>query len=357
MVNGVFEYVVLPIMSLFLGFVGAWIVARYGILLGLIDMPNVRSSHCLPTPRGGGLGILAAFTISAIYLNLPVVLWLPASLLSLTGFFDDRLKLSLKIRLLLQFAAASAVIWLIVLYHSPNSLLGSYQYQLPAIASFLLFVFFGIFFVGTTNIYNFMDGINGIAGITGVIGFSFLAIFAFMQGTEPLITLLAACIAAACARFLPLNVPRARVFMGDGGSILLGFAFTSLSLALAHSLADFLLLCGFIFPFYADSLTTMYVRWRDGERLTEGHRRHLYQLLANQQAVPHWQVSLVYGVVQAVIGILLIWFSTGGLLPILLGNIFLLLIWCWAAALIRQKIDPLKETVDCNDRPQNQSKV
>ena len=106
-----------------------------------------------------------------------------------------------------------------------------------------------------------------------------------------------------CLGFLPFNMPKARVFMGDVGSILLGFVYAGLVVGLSHSLNDFVVLCSFLFPFYADELTTEYVRLRDGESLLKPHRRHVYQLLANEMGIAHWKVSVGYGVVQLIVGV------------------------------------------------------
>jgi UDP-N-acetylmuramyl pentapeptide phosphotransferase/UDP-N-acetylglucosamine-1-phosphate transferase len=110
-------------------------------------------------------------------------------------------------------------------------------------------------------------------------------------------------VSLACLGFLPFNVPKARVFMGDVGSILLGGAFGSLVYLASDNFLDFACLAAFLFPFYVDELTTMIVRLRDGERLTQAHRRHLYQLLANEKGWPHWQVSLGFGALQLLVGL------------------------------------------------------
>ena len=90
-------------ISLVLGFAGAWFMSRYAFRFGLLDIPNNRSSHNLPTPRGGGIGILLAFTVSCVWLAVPVGFWVPATLMSLVGFFDDKLDLSPRTRLVFQF--------------------------------------------------------------------------------------------------------------------------------------------------------------------------------------------------------------------------------------------------------------
>ena len=118
---------------------------------------------------------------------------------------------------------------------------------------------------------------------------------------------LACCL--ACMGFLPFNMPKARVFMGDVGSIMLGFVYAGLVVGLSYSLNDFMVLCAFLFPFYADELTTLYVRIKGErhsrlmDRLMKPHRRHLYQLLANEMGVAHWKVSAGYGALQLMVGI------------------------------------------------------
>jgi len=78
-----------------------------------------------------------------------------------------------------------------------------------------------IFVVGTANFYNFMDGINGIAGITGIVGFGLIAFYTSNSGYSTILSTLAICMSLSCVGFLPFNVPKAKVFMGDVGSILL----------------------------------------------------------------------------------------------------------------------------------------
>jgi len=155
-----------------------------------------------------------------------------------------------------------------------------------------------LFVVASANVYNFMDGINGIAGITGIVAFTLLAWTGWMRGESSTWVLAAAALAAAVAGFLPFNFPRARVFMGDVGSILLGFVFAVFVVAWSRTLADLVMFCSFLFPFYADEWLTLVPRLRSGVSLLRPHRRHVYQVLANQMGMPHWKVSSLYGFVQ-----------------------------------------------------------
>lgn len=302
------------LLGLFLGAVGAWFMSRYGFLLGVVDIPNRRSSHSSPTPRGGGIGLLLTFFMaSVVFANAPVSLWLPATCLALVSLFDDRLDLSPTTRLIFQFGAAAAVVL-------PG---GFNEFSYPAL---LLVPFWLVFIVGTANFYNFMDGINGIAGITGMVGFGLAATFTGMgDANSTLISLLLA-MSAACAGFLPFNLPRARVFMGDVGSILLGFVFAGTTFIVAHDLAGLLCFLTFMLPFYADALTTLVVRWQDGENLSHAHRRHLYQVLANEYGLPHWLVAGGYGFIQLLIGTTMLWAWSRGLwLQVVLLTLYSLL--------------------------------
>ena len=171
---------------------------------------------------------------------------------------------------------------------------------------FLILPLIFIFLIGTANFYNFMDGINGIAGLSGVIGFGLLGLYTlYRPNPDPFqtpLSLLSICIALACLGYLPFNMPRARVFMGDVGSILLGFVFAGLVVTLARNYLEMVCFAALLFPFYADELTTMVVRLRDRENLTRSHRRHLYQLLVNEFGIAHWKISAAYAVAQLAIG-------------------------------------------------------
>ena len=289
--ENVLERLGLFIICFFLSGIGAFIISKYGKALGLSDQPNKRSSHKEVVSKGGGDGILATFVVYSIAIHLPKMFWIPAMSLSLFSFWGDRYEMSPKKRLLFQFAIG-AIFLIGVLWEKQNTAI------LYALIPLLL-----IYIVGTANYFNFMDGINGIAAVTGIIGFGFLSWFAASDGSDPRIGALCICLSLACLGFLPFNMPKARVFMGDVGSILLGFVFAELVVWLSKSLLDFICLAAFLFPFYADELTTLAVRIKDNDRLTKPHRKHLYQLLANEYRIPHWKVSIAYGVTQLLIGI------------------------------------------------------
>jgi Fuc2NAc and GlcNAc transferase len=309
-------------MSLILGGIGAYFVSRYANKLGLVDIPNERSSHNKPIPKGGGLGILVAFVVSAYLLKIPLWFWIPVTLLACISLIGDRFELSPKIRLILQLLA-SIVFLSFLLSHdpSPMSFLRIFHSNFLLISWLICLV---LFMVGTANFYNFMDGINGIAGITGVSAFGLLASYIHITGGNASLFNLVLCLAIACVGFLPFNMPNAKVFMGDVGSILLGFTFAGTVLFLSKNLMDFICLASFLLPFYIDELTTMYVRLRDHEHLFHPHRRHVYQILANEKGFAHWKVSVGYGVLQVLVGMTILLTRSYGwqvMLPVLAGFI------------------------------------
>lgn len=310
--------------SFALGMIGAWFMSRYAYRIGLIDLPNARSSHSLPTPRGGGIGILMAFVLGSAVLQLHIGVWCPAALLAILSFFDDGLGLSPKMRLVFQFAGAITVVAVAGVTCENR------------VFSIFLMIFWPIFIVSTTNFYNFMDGINGISGITGLVGFLLISLFAYLSEVSPPPILLSSGMALACLGFLPFNVPKARVFMGDVGSILLGFVFAILVYLLTTSFADFLCLITFIFPFYADAMTTLFIRLHEGDIIVQAHRRHLYQVLANEFSYPHLNISIGYGLAQLLFGLIMIGAWRIGLLWQILFISLLTIVYVGCMILIRK---------------------
>lgn len=299
------QSILLLISSIFLSGAGAWFISKYGHHLGLLDRPKRRSSHRTTTPRGGGVGILIGFIAAAISLRLPVSFWLPASCLSAISFLSDRFEILPLYRLFFQIAAG--VVFLAGIWNGHPFHSFGYRWM------FLL----TLFIVGTANYYNFMDGINGIAGITGAIGFGLLSFYSYSFTENATLTILSGCLSLCCLGFLPFNFPRARVFMGDVGSILLGFTFAVIVISLSRNIIDFICLSSFLFPFYADEFTTELKRLMDGEKIWLPHRKHFYQLLANEYAIPHWKISVGYGVGQLLVGISILFFIDSGLLTVL----------------------------------------
>jgi len=307
------------IISLFLAFA----VKVNAFTLGLVDCPSERSSHNKPTPKGGGIGILVVLTLASIILEIPYTFWVPATFLSLLSFFGDRYSISPKIRLPLQFIAA------LILVHFA---------EFGFVPSTLLNIAMVLFIVGTANCYNFMDGINGIAGLTGLVGFGSISLYCIFVRPESNISALSICLALACLGFLPFNFPKAKLFMGDVGSILLGFVYAALVVVLSKSFLEFICLAAFLFPFYADELITMTVRIRNGENLLLPHRKHFYQLLANEMGIDHWKISIGYALAQIIVGVLIMLARPFGILFVSITILTLFISFILANYFVRKRM-------------------
>ncbi len=309
----------LYIGSLFLGALGAWFIAMQGNRIGLSDKPTERSSHKTVTPKGGGVGILAAFVLSAILFELSFWIWMPAIIIAVISLIGDSLHLPQILRLFIHFTCA-----LIVVISLSSNFRNIVPFSFVGIA--LIFAA-AIFITGTANFYNFMDGINGIAGLTGIAAFGLLAVFqVLIKQNSDVSTQLSMIMILSLLGFLPFNYPRAKVFMGDVGSILLGFLYAVWVIRLSETWIEFVVLCSFLFPFYVDELCSMIVRLKQGDSLLQPHRRHIYQIMANQLNIEHWKVSLGYFLIQILIGLLMMALGSYGMIPVImvLLNLFLI---------------------------------
>jgi UDP-GlcNAc:undecaprenyl-phosphate/decaprenyl-phosphate GlcNAc-1-phosphate transferase len=237
----------------------------------LADRPNERSLHTVPTPRIGGLGVMAgALPVAGAFADDSVAVLLGcAALLALVSFADDAKSLPIEVRLPAHLAAAGIAILAIAGPDAGHFGLGAVEVAL-AIAAL----------VWMTNLFNFMDGSDGLAGGMATIGFAALAIAGWQAGAMPL-ALACAALASASAGFLGHNFPPARVFLGDAGSVPLGFLAGTLALygALAGAWALWFPILVFS-PFIADASATLARRVLRGERFWQAHRSHYYQRLA-----------------------------------------------------------------------------
>jgi UDP-N-acetylmuramyl pentapeptide phosphotransferase/UDP-N-acetylglucosamine-1-phosphate transferase len=225
-----------------------------------MDHPNARSLHETPTPRIGGLGIMAGVAVASVLLvdvSLAPVM-LAAFTLAALSVLDDVRGLPVALRFLAHFIAAVAA--LLALGLSGWSLLVG-----------------TLAVVWMTNLYNFMDGADGLAGGMAAIGFGALALAAWLGGAPELAALCAA-IAAAALAFLRFNFPPARIFMGDAGSIPLGFLAAALGiLGTQQDVWPWLFPLLVFSPFIVDASVTLARRGLRGEKIWQAHRSHYYQ--------------------------------------------------------------------------------
>jgi UDP-N-acetylmuramyl pentapeptide phosphotransferase/UDP-N-acetylglucosamine-1-phosphate transferase len=236
-----------------------WLLRGAGMPL---DVANGRSLHAGAVPRIGGIAMAMGCGTALLVLrvpNAPATVLLAAFGLFLLSLIDDWRSLSVLPRLLGHLLAATAVVVAL---------------QLPALVA----VPVAVALVWMTNLYNFMDGTDGLAGGMTVIGFGAYALAALPQ--VPAVALVSMAIAAAAAGFLVFNFPSARVFMGDAGSIPLGFLAGAFGLEgwRAGVWPGWFPLLVFS-PFIADATVTLGRRLRRRDRVWQAHREHYYQRL------------------------------------------------------------------------------
>ena len=262
---------ILVIVVLVLSFLFTGFATRYARWRGLIDHPGERHSHSVATPRGGGIGLMLALVLATI-LFFPDVegFWTDALLpgmavLSLLGWWDDHRSLSARFRFLVQLAVSIALLAYVVAS-------GWSGHMIALVAA-------GLTLLWMTNLYNFMDGSNGMVGAQGVFASAMLCWLFYSSGLVELAAA-SAMVGAACLGFLPWNLGRAKVFMGDVGSVALGFCFGSLLIyGVVNGSFDLPVALLIMVLFLIDASLTLLKRVIRGEQWYNPHRQHLYQQL------------------------------------------------------------------------------
>jgi Fuc2NAc and GlcNAc transferase len=269
------------------------ILRRYALTKSLMDIPNERSSHSVPTPRGGGVAIVVAFAlalpilVALDLLSTPTLIGLLGSglLVAVIGFADDHGHIAARWRLLGHFIAASwALFWL-------NGLAPISFFDVEVNLGWLGNVLAVIYLVWMLNLYNFMDGIDGLASAEAIsVCLGMCLVYWFSGNVElvraPLI------LASAVAGFLWWNFPPARIFMGDAGSGFLGVVLGAMALQATWNKSDllwsWLILLG---VFIVDATWTLTRRLLRGAKVYQAHRSHAYQS-ASRFYTSHKHVTL-----------------------------------------------------------------
>jgi len=263
-----------------------WGIVRYALHRGMLDIPNARSSHSIPTPRGGGLSfvviptaIVIVMSLSGAQADLPaldelIVIAGLGAWIALIGFWDDHRHIPVRWRLLVHAMAAITAVGLLGV---PEIRLGTWTFE----SNWPSYLFFTIALIWLTNLYNFMDGIDGLAAVEAIcVACGAIFLLAWNDSAAPAILWLGI-IAAAVAGFLVWNWPPAKIFMGDVGSGYLGFVFGLIALSTARhgdlSIWSWIILLG---VFIVDATMTLTRRIIRKERWYEAHRSHTYQRLA-----------------------------------------------------------------------------
>lgn len=306
------------------------ILRRYSLAHSLMDVPNARSSHAVPTPRGGGVAIVLSFLVALPLLaGLEVLAWPvmwallgAGAWVAVVGFLDDHGHIAARWRLLAHFiGAAWALGWMGGL---PSLVVFGFDLTL----GWLGYVLAAFYLVWLLNLYNFMDGIDGIASVEAISVCLGGALLYALLG-EPAAAVAPLLLAAAVAGFLFWNFPPARIFMGDAGSGFLGIVLGVLSLQAAwiapQLLWSWLILLG---VFIVDATWTLFRRLLRGDKVYEAHRSHAYQYAARQFG-KHLPVTLAVAVLNILWLIpIAVWVGAGGgdgVLGLLLA--YLPLVW------------------------------
>jgi UDP-N-acetylmuramyl pentapeptide phosphotransferase/UDP-N-acetylglucosamine-1-phosphate transferase len=301
------EVVGFGLAAVVLSYLGVVVLIRWAERRQILDIPNERSSHTRPTPRGGGLAIVLVVLVGwLVALSLSRDSWestdliyvIGAAFIAVVSWLDDLRSLSNRVRFGTHMLAALLVIGAFGYWTNMTvPIVGSLRLGLLGLPITFLWI------VGLTNAYNFMDGIDGIAGGQAVVAGLGWAILGWLTA-QPLVGVLGVLLAAASLGFLGHNWPPARIFMGDVGSAFLGYSFAVLAVIASKSdtrlaVAGFLL----VWPFVFDTTFTLLRRLRMKENIFAAHRSHLYQRLVIL-GYSHGRVTLLYAGLAALGGVL-----------------------------------------------------
>jgi len=288
------------IALLILSFILTYFIKNYYIKNDILDEVTERSSHTIPTPHGGGIALAITWFIGLGYLyftsQIDTQLFYALSvgvIISVVSFFDDIYELSAKLRMIVQSVVAILGLVCIGGFESLEFGLFSIENQIITnVFAFLMIIWF-------VNIYNFLDGINGYAGSEAV----FLAVAGFLLfGGEHFLVL-----AVAVLGFLFWNFNKAKIFMGDVGSTLLGYNIAIFTIYYANQEPTNLWIWIILFGlFWFDATLTLLRRKLNGEKLSQAHKKHAYQRL-NQSGWSHFKATN-YAIIINLILFLLVYF-------------------------------------------------
>ncbi|PCJ65320.1 MAG: hypothetical protein COA58_10705 [Bacteroidetes bacterium] len=209
------------------------VLKRFAGRLGLVDKPNARKVHAKPVPVVGGLAIgitfIMSLLLSSAFLEAAsrhIVVISASMFLMIVGILDDKLNLKASHRLLLQFLCGYAIVSSGIRLTSLYGVFG--VGELNTIVSYVLSIFL---IVGVVNAFNLIDGIDGLAGFLSLIGFGIFSYISFRLNDFTLLIILVALMGSICG-FLAYNLSKNKIFLGDGGSLFLGFMMVSIGLQL-----------------------------------------------------------------------------------------------------------------------------
>lgn len=270
------------------------LIKEYAKRKKIFSVPNKRSLHEEPTPRGGGLAIIMSWYIGITFIfftgkmekDLYFAL-LCGILLAVISLLDDITEIKPGIRLIVHFITAIAAFYFLG---------GLRPVIIPEIELNYTYIIYPVAVIGIVwfiNLFNFMDGVDGFAAVQAFI--MSIVLFLFTNDQIPLILI------ASVAGFLYWNWPKARIFMGDVGSTQLGFILVILGIYY-HNILEFSILNWIMLasPFWFDATLTLFRRWKNGEKVSQAHRKHAYQRIV-QAGFSHQKVLVFLILINAVI--------------------------------------------------------
>lgn len=261
-----------------------YLIKHYAIKKSLLAHVNERSSHSTPTPHGGGIAIAITWFVGLFYLFATnqieerlFYLLLLGSFISVISFIDDIYEISAKLRLLIQAVVAFVALYLLGGFNSIDFIY--FTLEIPLVTNILAW-FMIIWYI---NLFNFLDGINGYAGSEAL--FLALAGFIFFGGVHFIV------LGVSVLGFLYWNFNKAKIFMGDVGSTLLGYSIAVFTLYYGNqSGINFWIWVALFSLFWFDATLTLLRRKKNGEKLSQAHKKHAYQRLT-QAGWSHFGVT------------------------------------------------------------------
>jgi Fuc2NAc and GlcNAc transferase len=296
-------------------FLLTYFIKNYAIKKSLISEVNERSSHTIPTPHGGGAAISITWFVGLFYLNFTEQIestlfyaLLVGLIISIISFFDDIYELSPKLRLIVQ--ASVSLIGLYFLGGFNSITFGMFDISLSIVTNIFAFLLI-IWFI---NLTNFIDGINGYVGSE----FVFLSIAGFLIFGDSIFII----IGVAVLGFLFWNWNKAKIFMGDVGSTLLGYNIAIIVIYYANQEAtNFWVWITLFALFWFDATLTLLRRKLNGEKLSQAHKKHAYQRL-HQFGWSHYKVTN-YSIIVNILLFCLVYFISNIYISFLLSLILL----------------------------------
>ena len=307
-------YIVLFLSS----FILTYLIKNYALKKSLVDTPNDRSSHTMPTPHGGGIAIAITWFIGITYLyytsdinNSLYFALLVGVVISIVSYFDDLYELSAKFRLLAQALVALFGLYFLGGLQKIDLIIFTIENQI------IINIFAMLMIIWFINLYNFLDGIDGYAGSEAI--FLGIAGFLLFSGDHFLV------LVVAVLGFLVWNWHKAKIFMGDVGSTLLGYNIAIFAIYYANqdgiNLWTWIILFG---VFWFDATLTLFRRYKNNEKLSRAHKKHAYQRLV-QYGYSHDKVVL-YSILVNIILLGLVYFISNIFLALIISIIILYVI-------------------------------